>query len=171
MEDIFRTLKRAGIRRNELYLAWDFTVASERNLSERLLSIRDDAFAQLGDTDLDDLTVQGSSPQFAVTRACDDSGCTPPEQPELGCSDVSGNSRVARCVEGRVLVPCYLNAPGCPTGSQFAYGLEWPAASDPRQHGPRQFPVHRPALGGRGRNRHPADRRSTATACSATRRR
>jgi hypothetical protein len=124
MEDIFRSLKRAGIKRSQLYLAWDFTVASERNLSERMLSIRDDAFAQLGDTDLDDLTVQGNSPTFAVTRVCDDTGCTPPEQPELGCSDVSGNSRIARCVEGRVLVPCYLNAAGCPTGSQFAYGLD-----------------------------------------------
>ena len=29
--------------------AWDFTIASERNLSERLLHIRDDAFADLGE--------------------------------------------------------------------------------------------------------------------------
>ena len=55
MERLFATLQRAGIARNSLYLAWDFTVASERNLSERALSIRDDAFAALGDTDLTDL--------------------------------------------------------------------------------------------------------------------
>ena len=48
MERIFRTLRRAGIDRDELYLAWDFTVASERSLSERLLSIRDRAFAAAG---------------------------------------------------------------------------------------------------------------------------
>ena len=50
----------AGIERDDLYLAWDFTVASERGLSERVLHMRDDAFAQLGDTNLADLTVQGS---------------------------------------------------------------------------------------------------------------
>ena len=33
----------AGIARNDLYLAWDFTVASQRNLTERLLFMRDDA--------------------------------------------------------------------------------------------------------------------------------
>ena len=31
-----------------LYLAWDFTVASDENLTERSLHIRDDAFASLG---------------------------------------------------------------------------------------------------------------------------
>ena len=48
-EQIFRRLGESGIERSNLFLAWDFTVASERNLSERALSIRDDAFAQLGD--------------------------------------------------------------------------------------------------------------------------
>ena len=48
-EQLFRTLKRAGVRRGSLYLAWDFTVASERSLTGRMLHIRDDAFAQLGD--------------------------------------------------------------------------------------------------------------------------
>ena len=43
MEDLFTTLAAAGIARDDLYLAWDFTVASERNLTERLLFIRDDA--------------------------------------------------------------------------------------------------------------------------------
>jgi hypothetical protein len=118
MEDIFRTLKRAGIRRSDLYLAWDFTVASERNLSERMLSIRNDAFAQLGDTKLADLTVQGASPQFTVTKVTDYQPCGTD-----GCQ--SGESdRLLRQVEGRVIVPCYLNATGCPPGSQFAYGLD-----------------------------------------------
>jgi hypothetical protein len=118
MEDIFKTLKRARIKRSELYLAWDFTVASERNLSERMLHIRDDAFAQLGDTRLDDLTVQGSSPPFEVTSVTDFQPCGTD-----GCQ--SGESdRLLRRVEGRVIVPCYLNAAGCPPGSQFAYGLD-----------------------------------------------
>ena len=66
MNAIFATLGEAGIAKSDLYLAWDFTVASERNLSERMLHIRDDAFAQLGDTDLADLVVQGTSPRFIV---------------------------------------------------------------------------------------------------------
>ena len=33
MESIFRTLWQAGIPRHDLYLAWDFTVSSERNLT------------------------------------------------------------------------------------------------------------------------------------------
>jgi hypothetical protein len=125
MEDIFSTLRSAGLRRRELYLAWDFTVASQRNLSERMLHIRDEAFGTgvggLGDTDLSDLTVEGAAPQFVVTRTCDDSGCQPEGTPEVGCSSVTGDARIARCVEGNFVVPCYLNQPGCPTGSKFAY--------------------------------------------------
>ena len=48
-EQVFADLDAAGVAREDLYLAWDFTVASERNLTERMLHIRDDAFAQLGD--------------------------------------------------------------------------------------------------------------------------
>ena len=110
-EGIFATLRKAGIGRKNLYLAWDFTVASERNLTERMLSIRDDAFAELGDTNLADLKVKGRSPEYKVSTVTD---FTPDE-----------NAQIARRVEGTVTVPCYLNAPGCPPGSQFAYaGLD-----------------------------------------------
>jgi hypothetical protein len=57
MEQIFTDLAAAGIARNELYLAWDFTTASKRSLSERLLHIRDDAFDRLG----------SAAPAFVVT--------------------------------------------------------------------------------------------------------
>src|SRR5438067_8201986 len=68
MEWIFSRLAKAGIARKNLFLAWDFTVASEKNLSERMLHIRDDAFAQLGDKNLADLKIQGSAPSFKVTK-------------------------------------------------------------------------------------------------------
>ncbi|MFN8544704.1 MAG: hypothetical protein U0807_10960 [Candidatus Binatia bacterium] len=48
MEDLFTTLAAAGVPRGDLYLAWDFTVASRQNNTERLLAMRDDAFAALG---------------------------------------------------------------------------------------------------------------------------
>ena len=107
MESLFTTLDQAGIDRDELFLAWDFTVASKRNLSERALSIRNDAFAQLGDTNLKNLQVEGTSPAFTVSSVTD--------------YTAAEDNRIARKVEGTVPVPCYLNAPGCPPGSRFAY--------------------------------------------------
>ena len=41
-----------GSPRRSLNLAWDFTVASSRSLTRRMLPIRDGAFAELGDRDL-----------------------------------------------------------------------------------------------------------------------
>ena len=112
-ESIFDTLAKTGIGRHSLYLAWDFTVASDRNIARRALHMRNDAFAALGDTDLADRTVQGSSPAFHVT---DVQNFTPAE-----------NSQVARRVTGTVTVPCYLE-PSCAPGSKFATpGRQLPA--------------------------------------------
>jgi hypothetical protein len=98
-EEMFSKLRRAGIRRGNLYLAWDFTVASRRNLTQRLLSIRDRAFGALGDRDLADLEVAGSAPAFSVDEV----------------RDIANGKRVS----GRVAVPCFLDQPGCPPGSRF----------------------------------------------------
>ena len=110
MEEIFDALAAADqpIARDDLYLAWDFTVASEQNLTERALHLRDDAFAELGDTDLADLEVEpgSSAPEFTVES--------------VENFTVAQDSRIARRVEGTFTVPCYLNAPDCPTGSRFA---------------------------------------------------
>ena len=103
-ESIFQTLAEAGIERDNLYRAWDFTVASERNLTERMLHIRDAAFAELGDNNLMDMKVDGSPPAYEITKVTDD----PDDQ-------------TARRVEGTYTVPCYLNLPGCPAGSSFAF--------------------------------------------------
>ncbi len=48
MERLFADLAAAGVAREELQLAWEFTVASTASLSGRLLAMRDDAFAELG---------------------------------------------------------------------------------------------------------------------------
>jgi len=115
-ESIFKTLKKAKIARKRLFLAWDFTVASERNLSERMLAIRDDAFEQLGDTNLGDLKVQGQAPQFVPTESEDYAECG-----DDGCGE-GEHEYVARHVEGRLMVPCYLDAPACVSGAKFNYG-------------------------------------------------
>ena len=108
MNDLFRTLKHSGIKRSGLYMAWDFTVASERSLSRRMLSIRDRAFAELGDTDLSDLKVQGSAPKFTIDKVIEPT--------------VADNPNVRRRVEGHITVPCFLDQPGCPPGSRFNLG-------------------------------------------------
>ena len=61
-DSIFETLREAGIARRSLYLAWDFTVASDLNIAGRMLFMRNQAFRQLGDSDLDDRMVQGTAP-------------------------------------------------------------------------------------------------------------
>ncbi|MFT6804318.1 MAG: hypothetical protein ACJA2H_001333, partial [Nitriliruptoraceae bacterium] len=66
-QQMFNELADAGVDRGELYLAWDFTVASMMGIAGRALSIRDEAFAELGDTDLADRVVYGDAPVWAVT--------------------------------------------------------------------------------------------------------
>jgi hypothetical protein len=137
---IFRSLRKAHIARDNLYLAWDFTVASARSLSERMLHIRDDAFAQLGDTNLADLKVQGSAPIATVYPDLpDDQVNSAPSAPVAGnvAQQIDGitdfkpcgsdgcqageSDKLRRIVRGRVLVPCYLSTPECAEGGSFVY--------------------------------------------------
>jgi hypothetical protein len=86
-EQLFGEIARSPgprIQRSDMYLAWDFTVASESNLSERLLSMRDDAFSSLG----------GGVPQYEITSVQD--------HPENG---------VLRRVQGTIDVPRYVSSP------------------------------------------------------------
>jgi hypothetical protein len=112
--DIFKRLRKAGIDRDDLYLAWDFTVASDLNNAGRELSIRNDAFAQLGDTDLADGIAQGSSPNFQV----------------LSIENDPNPGQIARRVKGTFQVPCYL-FPSCAPGGTF----QLDASGAPLQNG------------------------------------
>jgi hypothetical protein len=94
MESILRSLTHAGVARGSLYLAWDFTVASERNLSERMLHIRDDAFATIGN----------GAPSFTVTNVQD-----------------NVDTNIFRRVTGTFQVPNYLTGTGA-AGSVFNTG-------------------------------------------------
>ena len=91
-ERVFADLADAGIERSSLWLAWDFTVASERNLTERILHMRDDALPE------------GAVPAFTV------SGVEEPDEP----GDV-------RTVRGTFEVPLYLEGDGAP-GTSMAWG-------------------------------------------------
>jgi hypothetical protein len=106
-EEIFSKLEGAGIARSGLYLAWDFTVASDQNNTGRELAMRNAAFASLGDEDLADGIVQGSSPTFTVTSTED--------EPDPG--------ETARRVKGDFVVPCFL-FPSCAPGGTMVLGPE-----------------------------------------------
>ncbi|MCU1594468.1 MAG: hypothetical protein JWO12_1860 [Frankiales bacterium] len=81
---VFGPLMRARVPTKDLFLAWTFTIASTRSNTERMLHIRDDAFASL----------KGKAPSFTVDKVQD------------GYSD-----RVARRVTGTFTVPNYLTTP------------------------------------------------------------
>src|SRR4051794_38264161 len=127
-EDLFTTLGHAGIGRGDLYLTWDFTVASAPSLAGRMLAIRDDAFAQLGDTNLKDMKVAGKAPEFTIGSVTD-VACghgLPLDDQNTGpvhCDQT--NDKIVRDIHGTMTVPCYLSTPGCaPAHSQFVLGLD-----------------------------------------------
>jgi hypothetical protein len=118
---IFKTLKKAKVKRDRsLFLTWDFTVASEQSLAGRMLHIRDDAFAQLGDTNLGDSTIQGRAPEFTMA-----------DKPLTGDDAKYADGRWARVVEGEITVPCYMDLAGCGTGSKFNFGADGQPAQLP----------------------------------------
>jgi hypothetical protein len=106
-EELFSRLEKAGIGRSDLYLAWDFTVASDQNNTSRELSMRNNAFAQLGDTNLADGIPQGVSPTFEVTKI--------ENEPNPG--------QIARRVVGTFDVPCFL-FPNCGPGGTMHLDTE-----------------------------------------------
>ena len=150
-ESIFNTLRGAGIRRSNLYLAWDFTVATDENIAARELHIRDDALATLGDTTPGNGTMDGSAPSFTVghgririRRPTSPGGCGAPTPSPATCSRAA-----------RPAAPSTSGPTGC--RSATATGLRTSTASFPAAPWTSA--------------RRPGARRSTGTASSAAPRR
>lgn len=133
MESILDTLTtKASVDRKSLYMAWDFTVASQDSITGRATDIRDAAFAELGDPNLANRTIEGNSPDIVVTAFCDAGDNATPDcgnnypfsggfDPEANIqSPVPNNTTTQRTVVGYIdNVPCYLDENGCPSGSEF----------------------------------------------------
>ncbi len=81
---VFGPLMAQKVDPHDLFLAWGFTIASTRNTTERMLHIRDDAFASL----------KGAAPSFTVDTVTQ------------GYSD-----KVATRIQGTFQVPNYLTTP------------------------------------------------------------
>jgi hypothetical protein len=92
IERVLDDLAAHGVQRDDLYLAWDFTVASWQNIAGRMLWMRDDAYAELGT----------GVPDFDVTIV-----------------DENVSANVLRRVRGTFEVPLYLTNGGVP-GSRLA---------------------------------------------------
>lgn len=88
-EDIFQKLSAAGVDRNSLQLAWDFTTASQENTTGWLLHMRDHALALVGE----------NGPPYVIDKV-----------------DENWNAdRIAYRIEGHFRAPQYLdngNKPG-----------------------------------------------------------
>ena len=90
----------SGVRLDDLHLAWDFTVASTKNLTGRALHMRDEAFGGLGD----------AAPKVTVTSVVDPA----PEQ----------DPAFARRIVGTVEVPKYLDTQAGGPGARLTYGQD-----------------------------------------------
>ncbi len=114
MEQMFAVLTAAGIDRDDLFLAWDFTVASTRSIAERMVHIRDDALA----------TISAGPIAFTVDEVV---------------PDPDADGLIARSVIGTFEVPSYLTGDGSP-GNGFFYGSDGLSDPDelPTANGTRQ---------------------------------
>ena len=109
MESLLSTLEQDGISRSGMYMAWDFTVASEHSLAGRALAIRDNALQQLGDTTPGNGSIDGNAPSFHITSVVD-------------APDPSLPANTLRQVDGELTdVPCYLNNGDCKPGGRFNF--------------------------------------------------
>lgn len=98
-------LSRAGVGKSGLYEAWDFTVASESNITEPALYMRNQSFAALN----------GGVSKFTVSSVTND-----PSDPSF--PQEKGN--VVREITGTFDVPNYLTEPGGPPGSVLNWGAD-----------------------------------------------
>lgn len=109
MEEIFTLLaeSQADAPRSELTLAWDFTVASERNLTERVLHMRNVAFANY-------LPDVGGVPEFTIDTVenypLDGDDClgNAADESDPGRGDRNTENCIARRITGSVTVPSFM---------------------------------------------------------------
>ena len=93
---VLADLARAGIATDDLQQAWDFTIISKRDLSERMITMRDDAFDVLG----------ADAPAFQVNNV------------EMRSRD----GHTLKRIDGTFQVPLYLTNGGGPFFSRLTQG-------------------------------------------------
>jgi len=81
-DDIFARLESHGVPRRDLQLAWDYTTASRANTTSALLTMRDEALAQVG----------ADGPEYVITKTED-----------------NPNPHILQRLTGLMTVPLYLD--------------------------------------------------------------
>ncbi len=109
MGSIFRSLSRPGSSATTCTWRGTSPWPASARCRSRMLSIRDRAFAELGDRDLGDLEVEGS-----VAAASRSTRSPTSRRPS--------SRTCARRVEGHVTVPCFLDRPAARPGSRYRLG-------------------------------------------------
>lgn len=94
-DDIRPVLRRAGVARHDLQLAFDFVVQSEDQLTRQMLAMRDQAFDWLADREAEQAASPATPPIFTVDSV-----------EELDCSDPSVVA--GRIVRGTYQSPLFL---------------------------------------------------------------
>jgi hypothetical protein len=125
-ESLFATIAGASgpaINRSDVYLAWDFTVASGQNLAGRMLSMRDDAFSSLG----------SGVPPYAITSVTD--------HPSDG---------VLRRVQGTFDVPRYVSTDQPGATMMYEPGTDTPMRQPTPQQATFTCNIPTSAVGGDG---------------------
>jgi hypothetical protein len=93
--DIFGKLQKAGVAKDDLQIAWDYTTASRANNTGWLLHMRDDALATVGD----------AGPAYVIDTV-----------------DVDPNPYIHLRIHGHMTVPLYLDKPG--PGGVLVFGAD-----------------------------------------------
>jgi len=78
--ELFAALEKAGIPKNDLQIAWDFTTASKENITRSLVHMRDDALKAVGP----------DGPEYKIDEVVD-----------------NPNEHIRRRIKGRFTVPLY----------------------------------------------------------------
>jgi hypothetical protein len=116
-DDIFARLDEAGVKKDDLQIAWDVTIASRENITGWMLHIRDEALKTLGP----------EGPSFSIERTCDGAD---------DCTKATRNpgTSIKLRIEGKVTVPLFLDKPDA--GGKFVLGSD----GMPKQNGTAEFP-------------------------------
>lgn len=87
-KDIFAKLEAAGVKKDDLQIAWDFSTASKQSHTQDMIAYRDAAFAAVGP----------KGPAYTIDAVED-----------------NPNTHIRRRIKGHMTVPCYLDNCGLGT--------------------------------------------------------
>jgi hypothetical protein len=144
--DIFARLEKAGIAKDDLQLAWDYSTASRENNTQWFLHMRDEALALVGSDGpaytLFPPAMAGTTPAPA-SPSCNNLtvGTNPAETHKLSpseigsgnCSQDSPNAHIWRRLFGLMTVPLYTTTPNPGAGLNFG------SDGMPAQNGTAQY--------------------------------